>query len=143
MTDAPAPRMTSHRPYLLRALYEWIADNDMTPHLLVDATRPGVRVPPHTVKDGATTDFIDHPARFLLIEGSHAKGDIVQDLDQNAAQAEHNDRTEQGIVDHAQHGFNATFDHGRDQHGDLLHFGVGGTRALHQQVMGFRRRFGG
>ncbi|MGY1459537.1 MULTISPECIES: ClpXP protease specificity-enhancing factor [unclassified Luteimonas] len=45
-------RMTSHRPYLLRALYEWIVDNGMTPHLLVDATRPGVRVPAHTVKDG-------------------------------------------------------------------------------------------
>ena len=44
--------MTSHRPYLLRALYEWIVDNGMTPHLLVDATREGVRVPPHTVKDG-------------------------------------------------------------------------------------------
>lgn len=44
--------MTSHRPYLLRALYEWIADNGMTPHLLVDATRPGVQVPTHTVKDG-------------------------------------------------------------------------------------------
>ena len=52
MSNDPAPRMTSHRPYLLRALYEWIADNDMTPHLLVDATRPGVRVPAHTVKDG-------------------------------------------------------------------------------------------
>ena len=53
MSDAPpAPRMTSHRPYLLRALYEWIADNGMTPHLLVDATRPGVRVPAHTVQDG-------------------------------------------------------------------------------------------
>ena len=47
-----APRMTSHRPYLLRALYEWIADNDMTPHLLVDATREGVRVPAHTVNEG-------------------------------------------------------------------------------------------
>lgn len=44
--------MTSHRPYLLRALWEWIADNGMTPHLLVDAQQPGVRVPPHTVKDG-------------------------------------------------------------------------------------------
>jgi stringent starvation protein B len=44
--------MTSHRPYLLRALYEWIADNDMTPHLLVDATRANVRVPAHAVKDG-------------------------------------------------------------------------------------------
>jgi stringent starvation protein B len=47
-----APLMTSHRPYLLRALYEWIADNGMTPHLLVDATQPGVRVPAHTVKEG-------------------------------------------------------------------------------------------
>ena len=44
--------MTSHRPYLLRALYEWIADNGMTPHILVDATQPGVRVPPHTVNEG-------------------------------------------------------------------------------------------
>lgn len=46
------PGMTSHRPYLLRALYEWIADNGMTPHLLVDATRAGVQVPLHAVKDG-------------------------------------------------------------------------------------------
>jgi stringent starvation protein B len=44
--------MTSNRPYLLRALYEWIGDNGMTPHLLVDATREGVRVPASTVKDG-------------------------------------------------------------------------------------------
>ena len=46
------PRMTSHRPYLLRALSEWIADNDMTPHLLVDATQAGVQVPASTVKEG-------------------------------------------------------------------------------------------
>ena len=51
MPDTP-PAMTSHRPYLLRALYEWISDNGMTPHILVDAQSPGVRVPPHTVKDG-------------------------------------------------------------------------------------------
>jgi len=51
MTD-DAPSMTSHRPYLLRALYEWISDNDMTPHLLVDAGQPGVQVPSHTVRDG-------------------------------------------------------------------------------------------
>ena len=44
--------MTSNRPYLLRALYEWIGDNAMTPHLLVDATRDGVQVPASTVKDG-------------------------------------------------------------------------------------------
>ena len=51
MSKDSAP-MTSHRPYLLRALYEWIADNGMTPHLLVDATHPAVQVPMHAVKDG-------------------------------------------------------------------------------------------
>ena len=44
--------MTSNRPYLIRAVYEWIADNDMTPHLLVDAQYIGLRVPPQAVKDG-------------------------------------------------------------------------------------------
>lgn len=44
--------MTSQRPYLVRALWEWINDNGMTPHLLVDAHYPGVRVPPHTVNEG-------------------------------------------------------------------------------------------
>lgn len=44
--------MTSNRPYLIRAVYEWIADNDMTPHLLVDAQYVGLRVPPQAVKDG-------------------------------------------------------------------------------------------
>ena len=46
------PAMSSNRPYLLRALYEWIGDNQMTPHLLVDATRDGVQVPASAVKDG-------------------------------------------------------------------------------------------
>lgn len=44
--------MTSSRPYLLRAIYEWIVDNGCTPHLLVDATLPGVKVPTNHVKDG-------------------------------------------------------------------------------------------
>ena len=44
--------MTSQRPYLLRALYAWITDNGMTPHLVVDATRPGVRVPAFAVNNG-------------------------------------------------------------------------------------------
>ncbi|MBA2237183.1 MAG: ClpXP protease specificity-enhancing factor [Lysobacter sp.] len=51
MSEEDVP-MTSHRPYLLRALYEWIADNGMTPHLLVDAARRSVQVPMHAVKDG-------------------------------------------------------------------------------------------
>ena len=52
MAEPTPPSMSSQRPYLLRALYEWIADNGMTPHVLVDARMPGVRVPAHAVKDG-------------------------------------------------------------------------------------------
>ncbi len=44
--------MTSNRPYLLRAVYEWICDNGLTPHIVVDATRPNVVVPPQAVSDG-------------------------------------------------------------------------------------------
>lgn len=46
------PRMSSNRPYLLRAVYQWISDNGLTPYLLVDARQPRVRVPVHTIKDG-------------------------------------------------------------------------------------------
>ena len=44
--------MTSNRPYLLRAMYDWISDNGLTPYILVDAAAPGVEVPPSAVKDG-------------------------------------------------------------------------------------------
>lgn len=44
--------MKSSRPYLLRALYEWIVDNDCTPHLLVNAEYPQVRVPAGYAQDG-------------------------------------------------------------------------------------------
>jgi len=44
--------MTSNRPYLLRALYAWIADNGLTPHVLVDAEFEGVDVPDHAVAQG-------------------------------------------------------------------------------------------
>lgn len=44
--------MTSNRPYLLRAIYDWISDNGLTPYVLVDAAQPGVRVPSHVVKNG-------------------------------------------------------------------------------------------
>ena len=37
--------MTSSRPYIVRALYDWIVDNDCTPYLLVDTTIAGVDVP--------------------------------------------------------------------------------------------------
>jgi stringent starvation protein B len=41
----------SRRPYLLRAMHEWMIDSGQTPHLIVDATRPAVEVPRAYVKD--------------------------------------------------------------------------------------------
>jgi stringent starvation protein B len=44
--------VTSSRPYLIRAIYDWLIDNGLTPHLLVDADQQGVEVPRAHVKDG-------------------------------------------------------------------------------------------
>ena len=44
--------MTPRRPYMLRAFYDWLVENDLTPHLVVDATLKGVRVPLEFVQDG-------------------------------------------------------------------------------------------
>ena len=78
MTDH-APPMTSNRPYLLRAIYDWITDNQLTPYVLVDATVEGVRVPPQVIKNGQVVlnlamravanlelgnDYINFQARF-------------------------------------------------------------------------------
>jgi stringent starvation protein B len=52
--------MTSNRPYLLRALYQWITDNNMTPHILVDAGITGY-VPEHAIQKGKVILNIDRP----------------------------------------------------------------------------------
>lgn len=44
--------MTSSRPYLIRAIHEWILDNDLTPHIVANADAEGVHVPLDYVKDG-------------------------------------------------------------------------------------------
>ena len=44
--------MNSSRPYLVRALYEWIVDNDCTPHMLVNAEYPSVQIPQGFASDG-------------------------------------------------------------------------------------------
>jgi stringent starvation protein B len=44
--------MKARRPYLLRAIHEWISDSLCTPHLVVDANAGGVEVPRQYVKDG-------------------------------------------------------------------------------------------
>lgn len=62
--------MTSNRPYLLRALYEWIGDNGMTPHILVDAAAEGVDVPDQAVQKGKVILNIDHAAVLDLELGN-------------------------------------------------------------------------
>lgn len=52
MNDTTDDSMTSSKPYLVRAIYEWILDNQMTPHLVVDAGFPDTRVPMEFVTDG-------------------------------------------------------------------------------------------
>jgi stringent starvation protein B len=69
----------SKRPYLLRAMHEWMSDNGETPHVIVDSERPGVEVPRAYVKDGKVVlnlsasatqrlalgnDWIEFDARF-------------------------------------------------------------------------------
>lgn len=44
--------MTSMRPYLIRAIYEWIEDNNCTPHMLVNAHTEGAVLPTQYVQDG-------------------------------------------------------------------------------------------
>lgn len=44
--------MNSSKPYLLRALHEWILDNGLTPHIIVDVHAPDVRVPDIAHQDG-------------------------------------------------------------------------------------------
>jgi len=43
---------SSNKPYLFRAIYQWILDNDATPHILVDADWPAVVVPQDYVQNG-------------------------------------------------------------------------------------------
>ena len=48
MIHTPSPK----RPYLLRAYYDWLVDNDFTPYSVVDANYYGTNVPVEYVKDG-------------------------------------------------------------------------------------------
>ena len=65
--------MTSSRPYLVRAIHEWILENDLTPHIVVDADVQGVRVPPEYVKDGQISLNISATA----VHGLSVKNDWI------------------------------------------------------------------
>lgn len=44
--------LSSTKPYFIRAMYEWMLENCLTPHLIVNAQTGGVEVPTQYVEDG-------------------------------------------------------------------------------------------
>ncbi|HEX7114600.1 MAG TPA: ClpXP protease specificity-enhancing factor [Steroidobacter sp.] len=67
MADKP---LKSRRPYLLRAMHEWISDCDHTPHIVVDATVPGVDVPRQYVQNGKIILNVSASATSMLSLGN-------------------------------------------------------------------------
>lgn len=59
-------RISSKRPYLIRAMHEWMSDNGHTPHLVVDAEMPGVVVPAEHIQDGRIVLNISYSAAHAL-----------------------------------------------------------------------------
>ena len=64
--------MSSSRPFIIRALYDWILENDCTPYVLVNAFEDGVEVPQEHVKDGQIILNISPGAVQNLIIRNHA-----------------------------------------------------------------------
>jgi len=64
------PSMSSQRPYLLRAIHQWILDNGCTPYLVVDAAAPGVQVPRQYVNEGRIVLNVAPGAVNALIIGN-------------------------------------------------------------------------
>lgn len=66
--------MTHSRPYLVRAIHEWILDNEMTPHLLVDIEGERVEVPAQQGQNGKIVLNISPQAVEGLMLGNDAIG---------------------------------------------------------------------
>jgi stringent starvation protein B len=74
MSDSKMPVVTSRRPYLLRAMHEWMTDNQQTPHLVVDAMGNGVEVPRQFVQDGKIVLNISyHATNGLTMSNEHVE----------------------------------------------------------------------
>lgn len=65
--------MTSNKPYLIRALHEWIVDNELTPYLLVNVEYPGVQIP----QDYVTTNRIVLDVSPSACRGLHIANDRI------------------------------------------------------------------
>lgn len=62
--------MNSSRPYLIRALYEWIVDNGLTPYVLVDTSTTEVVVPQSFVENGRIILNVSPDATHSLVLGN-------------------------------------------------------------------------
>ena len=59
------------RPYLLRALYDWIVDSGLTPYLLVNAAAADVSVPDDYVREGKIVlNVAPHAVRGLTMDSA-------------------------------------------------------------------------
>lgn len=67
MADTP---VRSRRPYLLRAMHEWISDSNQTPHIVVDASLEGVEVPRQYVQGGKIILNVSSNATSMLSLGN-------------------------------------------------------------------------
>jgi stringent starvation protein B len=65
-----AIKIISTKPYLLRAFYEWILDSGMTPHIIVNALPPEVKVPEQHIENGTITLNISPEATNGLAIGN-------------------------------------------------------------------------
>ena len=72
MADAPSVKMSSNKPYLVGAFYDWISDNDLTPYIVVDVNVYGVLVPMAYVNDGQIVLNIASSAVGTIALGAEA-----------------------------------------------------------------------
>jgi stringent starvation protein B len=63
--------MSPNQPYLLRAFYEWIVDNDLTPYLVVNANYPGTQVPQEHVQNGQIVLNVSPSSTGKMVLGNH------------------------------------------------------------------------
>lgn len=62
--------MTSTRPYLIRAIHEWILDNNLTPHILVNTKVAGLLLPGQYIDGDEITFNISYSATKDLYLGN-------------------------------------------------------------------------
>ncbi len=80
--------MTSSRPYILRAIHQWIVDNGLTPHLLVNTAVPGTRVPEQYIENG----------KIILNISARAVSDYHQDNEWILFQARFGGRSQEIVI---------------------------------------------